>query len=84
MTAAVPDGPLAAIGRQFPGWHAWTSSAGRLWATRMTGRTRPAHAPPEWALTVDGDDEAALRKALLEQEAGAPPGLSPESSRSPR
>ena len=75
MTAAAPDGPLAAIGRQFPGWHAWTSSAGRFWATRTgPNRRRPDCAPPEWALTVDADTPAKLEQALLEQEAGAPPG----------
>jgi hypothetical protein len=73
--AASEHGPLAAIRRQFPGWAPWRSSAGRFWATRTgPNRRRPDHAPPEWALTVDGDDAAQLRQALQAQEAGAPPG----------
>jgi hypothetical protein len=61
-------GPLAAIGRDFPGWHAWRSSAGRFWATRMAHRRRPDDAPVHWALTVDGDTPDDLRRALAGQD----------------
>jgi hypothetical protein len=60
-------GPLAAIRHDFPGWHAWRSSAGRFWATRMERRRRPDDAPVQWALTVDGDTPDDLRRALAAQ-----------------
>jgi hypothetical protein len=71
-------GPLAAIGDQFPGWHAYRSrpEPGRLarfWATR-TGRKRrrPEYLHPDdsarWAMTVDGDNPAQLRQAIEEQQ----------------
>jgi hypothetical protein len=62
-----PDGRLAGIGRDFPAWHPWRSSAGRWWAVRRTG-TAPASPPAEWAMTVDGDTADELRAALAGQE----------------
>jgi hypothetical protein len=67
-------GPLAAIRRDFPGWHAFRSNAGRWWATRVTHRKPPPHAGAAWAMTVDGDTAAQLREAIKAQESGAPPG----------
>jgi hypothetical protein len=67
-------GPLAAIRRQFPGWQAWRSDAGRFWATRVGGR-RPAWPQAEWAMTVDGDGPGEIRAALERQESlAAEPG----------
>jgi hypothetical protein len=61
--------PLAAIRRQFPGWYAWKSSAGRYWATRTGSlRRRPKGAPAEWAMTVDADDTTELRVVLGRQD----------------
>jgi hypothetical protein len=55
--------------RSFPGWRAWRSDAGRLWATRTGAkRRRPPRAPAEWAMTVDADDTAAMRAVLVQQE----------------
>jgi hypothetical protein len=71
-------GPLAALRRDYPGWHPWRSSAGRYWASRVTAREKPDELPIDeavtWAMTVDGDDAAQLRKAIEAQEAGSPPG----------
>lgn len=52
----------AEIGRDYPGWNPWKSSAGRWWAAR-SGR-----APSGGAMTVDGDTPDELRAALAEQE----------------
>jgi hypothetical protein len=56
---------LAAIGRQFPGWSSWRSSAGRLWATRCGPSPR---VPAGGSMTVSGDDEDELRAELARQE----------------
>jgi hypothetical protein len=61
-----PD--LAEIGREFPDWHPWRSSAGRWWATRR-GSAEPTCSDPDWLMTVDADDAAGLREALKRQEA---------------
>ncbi len=58
---------LAAVSQEFPGWHAWRSSAGRYWATRR-GNLSPAEQSPDWYMTIDADDEAGLRDALRQQE----------------
>jgi hypothetical protein len=58
---------LATIRQEFPGWHAWRSSAGRYWATRR-GNPSPADHGPDWYMTIDADDEAGLRDALRRQE----------------
>jgi hypothetical protein len=58
---------LAAVRREFPGWHAWRSSAGRCWATRR-GNPKPEGHDPGWSMTIDADDEASLRDALRQQE----------------
>jgi hypothetical protein len=75
FTRTAPDGsgPLAALRRDFPGWHAWRSNAGRYWASRVAHRRKPDELPFDesvtWAMTVDGDDSAQLRRAIEEQEA---------------
>jgi hypothetical protein len=61
------DATLAEIGRDYPGWHPWRSSAGRWWAVRSEARA-PADAPAEWARTIDGDTAGDLRAALAAQE----------------
>ena len=84
MNAEVPAeasgfGPLAALRREFPGWHSWRSSAGRYWATRTSRRKKPPademtfDASVTWAMTVDGDTPEKLRDAIAAQEASAPP-----------
>jgi hypothetical protein len=70
-------GPLAALRRDFPGWHPWRSSAGRYWASRVAHRRKPDGLPIDasvtWAMTVDGDTAAQLRKAIEAQESHSPP-----------
>jgi len=66
---------LSRIAEEFPGWRPWVSNAGRCWATRK-GR-RPSSPPEWWAMTVDGDDPDALRKAIAEQERLAAPVSAP-------
>jgi hypothetical protein len=62
------DRTLAGIGREFPGWQPWRSSAGRWWAVRQGRAGAPDGAPVEWARTVDGDSPEQLREALSAQE----------------
>jgi hypothetical protein len=62
-----PDDVMAGIGRDFPGWHPWRSSAGRWWAVRRAAGP-PPDAPDEWARTVDGDTPEELRAVLAGQE----------------
>ena len=75
--AAASTGPLAAIRKDFPAWHAWRSSAGRYWATRLRHRRKPDGLPIDasvaWAMTVDGDDPAELREAITAQESYSGP-----------
>jgi hypothetical protein len=66
--APEPDGDLAGIGRDYPGWQPWRSSAGRCWAVRRSGSRPPAGAPVEWARTVDADTPEELRAVLAGQE----------------
>jgi hypothetical protein len=47
--SAVSDGPglreeLAAIDQDFPGWHAWSDTAGWIWATHVHGAAEMAAA----------------------------------------
>jgi len=60
--ADMTDEIRAEIGRDYPGWNPWQSSAGRWWAAR-TGRP-----PSGGAMTVDADTPDELRAALSEQE----------------
>jgi len=59
---------LDELGRDFPGWQPWRSSAGRWWAVRRAAAP-PPDAPEQWARTVDGDPPEELRAALAGQEA---------------
>ena len=74
-------GPLAALRDDFPGWNIFSSKGvrKRYWASRRgANREKPDELPFDqavaWAMTVDGDDAAQLRKAIEAQEAGSPPG----------
>ena len=67
MPWAAQESTLAEIGREYPGWRPWRSSAGRWWAVRLATRT-PVNPPNAWARTVDGDDPEQLRAALAAQE----------------
>jgi hypothetical protein len=62
------DGTLAELGRDFPGWQPWRSSAGRWWAVRQGRAAPPPDAPAEWARTVDADTLEGLRAVLSGQE----------------
>jgi hypothetical protein len=62
MGTAAAGTAKAEIGRDYPGWQPWQSSAGRWWAVR-TGRP-----PSGGAMTVDADTPDGLRAALAEQE----------------
>ena len=75
--AAAGSIPLAAIRRDYPGWHPWRSSAGRFWATRISRRRRPPDAPAAWAMTIDADTPGELRDALAAQEQMAPESAAP-------
>jgi hypothetical protein len=66
------DDMMAGIGRDYPGWQPWRSSAGRCWAVRRSGSRPSAGAPAEWARTVDADTPEGLRAVLGRQE-----GLTP-------
>lgn len=66
-------GPLAAIRKQFPGWHPWRSDAGRFWATRNGEHHWDADHPSGWSMTVDADTAAELRKVIEDQEARSVP-----------
>lgn len=61
ILAPAPEA-LAALDAGFPGWHAWTSSTGRWWATRTGGTA--AWKAVGLPMTVDADDEAGLRAEL--------------------
>jgi hypothetical protein len=74
------DDPLEPIRRDFPAWHAWLSSTGRYWATRIGRRKKPDDlsfdASVAWAMTVgDYATGEQLREALAEQDGHAPPEL---------
>jgi hypothetical protein len=51
----------------FPGWHIWHSNAGRWWATRTGLVVRREDLGTGRVMTVDADDEAALREQLTVQ-----------------
>ena len=47
LASAISDGPglheeLAAIDQDFSGWHAWSDTAGWIWATHVYGRAEMA------------------------------------------
>ena len=57
----------ARIEAEFPGWHIWRSSAGRWWATRTGTVLRREDLGTGRVMTMDGDDEGALRDQLVIQ-----------------
>jgi hypothetical protein len=57
------DTDLEQLTAEFPGWHAWKSSAGRCWATRV-GRNARYGRDDRRPMTIDADDTAALREQL--------------------
>jgi hypothetical protein len=63
---ADPDPLPRALEAEFPGWHFWRSNGGRLWAVRTGARAQwetDRDGPP---MTVDADDEDAMREVLGE------------------
>jgi hypothetical protein len=58
---------IAQAEADFPGWHIWHSNAGRWWATRTGLVLRREDLGTGRVMTVDADDEAALRKQLATQ-----------------
>jgi hypothetical protein len=70
---AASGGPLDAINREYPGWHAWLSSASHFYAARKTRRKRPYDADYRWAMTVHADTADELREAIVAQEARSGP-----------
>jgi hypothetical protein len=52
----------ASIGRDYPGWHAWISDAGRVWAA--TPRSYAGGS----GTTIDAPTPAAMRREIAETE----------------
>jgi hypothetical protein len=61
------DERIALLEAEFPGWHIWHSNAGRWWATRTGSVLRRDDLGTGRVMTVDADDEAALRDQLADQ-----------------
>jgi hypothetical protein len=61
------DERIALLETEFPGWHIWHSNAGRWWATRTGSVLRRDDLGTGRVMTVDADDEAALRDQLTAQ-----------------
>jgi hypothetical protein len=68
MTLAGVADELGKLSAEFPGWHVWQSSAGRLWAVGLGDVHIPGSPDPGWAMTVDADTPYGLRIALKAQE----------------
>ena len=69
--AGVEDaGSAASLAAEFPGWRVFRSrgSRRRWWATRGGNQNFAEGRDDGWAMTVDADDEAGLRRALAAQE----------------
>jgi hypothetical protein len=64
------------LSADFPRWHVWLSSAGRLWAVRLGDVHIPKSPDAYWAMTVDADTPYGLRVALKAQEQLSLPVLS--------
>ena len=58
---------VSAAEAEFPGWHIWRSNAGRWWATRTGSVLRREDLGTGRVMTVDADDETALREQLAAQ-----------------
>ena len=61
------DERIALLEAEFPGWHIWHSNAGRWWATRTGSVLRRDDLGTGRVMTIDADDEAALRDQLAAQ-----------------
>ena len=61
------DERIARCEAEFPGWHVWRSNAGRWWATRTGMVLRREDLGIGRVMTVDADDEGALREQLAAQ-----------------
>lgn len=61
------DERIAELEAEFPGWHIWRSNAGRWWATRTGAVLRRADLGSGRVMTVDADDDGALREQLANQ-----------------
>jgi hypothetical protein len=61
------DEQAAQLEADFPGWHIWHSNAGRWWATRTGLVLRREDLGTGRVMTVDADNEAALRQQLTVQ-----------------
>lgn len=59
---------LESIRQDFPGWHTWSSDAGRWWSTRR-GCVSNDNGNHAWSMTIDADDIDGLRAVILQQEA---------------
>ena len=61
------DERIALLEAEYPGWHIWHSNAGRWWATRTGSVLRRDDLGTGRVMTIDADDEAALRAQLIAQ-----------------
>jgi hypothetical protein len=61
------DERIALLEAEYPGWHIWHSNAGRWWATRTGSVLRRDDLGTGRVMTIDADDEAALRAQLTAQ-----------------
>jgi hypothetical protein len=61
------DERVALLEAEYPGWHIWHSNAGRWWATRTGSVLRRDDLGTGRVMTIDADDEAALRTQLTAQ-----------------
>jgi hypothetical protein len=61
------DERVTQLETEFSGWHIWRSSAGRWWATRTGTVLRREDLGTGRVMTVDADDETALREQLTAQ-----------------
>jgi hypothetical protein len=61
------DERIAHLEAEFPGWHTWRSNAGRWWATRTGSVLRREDLGTGRVMTLDADDETALREQLAAQ-----------------
>jgi hypothetical protein len=57
----------ARLAAEFPGWHIWRSNAGRWWATRTGPVLHREDLGTGRVMTLDADDETALREQLAVQ-----------------
>jgi len=61
------DDLAARLAAEYPGWHIWRSNTGRWWATRTGSVLRREDLGTGRVMTLDADDEAALRDQLAVQ-----------------